>query len=179
MQNSMIWIAVGGNIPGAWGEPRDTFERAVVELERNGLRVVVRSGLFLTPPVGRSGQPDYLNAVIGLRASIAPAALLRLLKRIETGAGRRANGHWAPRPLDLDILDHGGRIIGRPGRARMRGRIVLPHPELEGRGFVLIPMTEVAPRWRHPRLGVDAETLLKRAPRLARGIRRLGDWKPR
>lgn len=175
----MIWIAIGGNVPGCWGAPPDAFDRTLDELERFGLTVARRSGLYLTRPVGRTGQPDFLNAVFGLRGSIAPISLLRLLKRLEAQAGRRSNERWGPRPLDLDILDFGGRTIGRPTSRRRRGALVLPHPELTGRGFVLVPLVEVASKWHHPRLGVSAETLLKRAPRLACGIRRLGDWKRR
>lgn len=172
----MIWIAIGGNISGAWGSPRDAFDRALRELQSCGLDVVTRSSLFLTPPVGQAGQPRFLNAVLGLRGSIAPTALLRLLKRLELQAGRRANGRWAARPLDLDILDFGGRILGQQGTPRPLGRLVLPHPELARRGFVLVPLVEVAPRWHHPCLDASAETLLKKAPRLASGIRRLGPW---
>jgi 2-amino-4-hydroxy-6-hydroxymethyldihydropteridine diphosphokinase len=170
----MIWIAIGANIPGTWGAPSDTIERVRMELERCGLTIVARSSLYRTPPVGRTAQPRFLNAVLGVRGSIAPAALLRLLKQLEARAGRRANGRWGPRPLDMDILDFGGRMIGRPAAARIAGTLVLPHPELTRRGFVLVPLAEVAPGWRHPRLNVSAATLLKRAPGLTRGIQRLG-----
>lgn len=176
MQSTTIRIALGGNIPGHWGDPKQTFERAIREIEHAGLAVVARSGLFLTRPVGRAGQPDYLNAVVAVRGAIAPAALLRLLKRIETAAGRRVTGRWGPRPLDLDILDFGGRILGNPSRARVRGSLVLPHPEMEDRAFVLTPLVEVSPKWQHPRLDASARTLALRIAGQARGIRRLGEW---
>lgn len=174
----MIWIAIGANIRGTWGAPAETFDCVLHELRRHGLKIVVRSGLYLTPPVGRVAQPDFLNAVIGVTGSTAPAALLRLAKALEAQAGRRVNGRWGPRPLDIDILDFGGRIIGQPSAARLPGTLVLPHPEITRRGFVLVPLAEVAPAWRHPWLGVGARTLLNRAPRMAHGIRRLGDWAP-
>jgi 2-amino-4-hydroxy-6-hydroxymethyldihydropteridine diphosphokinase len=176
MQTATIWIAIGANVQGAWGNPRDTFDRALRELRAVGLNDIARSGLYLTRPVGQARQPDFLNAVFGIRASISPTSLLRFLKTLEKRAGRRANGKWGPRPLDLDILDFGGRVIGRSGGLRKRGELVLPHPELAERGFVLVPLVEVAPGWRHPRIGVRAETLLKSRPRLARGVRRIGDW---
>jgi 2-amino-4-hydroxy-6-hydroxymethyldihydropteridine diphosphokinase len=176
MQTATIWIAIGANVEGAWGKPRDTFDRALRELRAIGLHEFARSGLFLTRPVGQVRQPDFLNAVFGIGASLPPASLLRLLKTLEKRAGRRANGKWGPRPLDLDILDFGGRIVGQPAGLRRRGELVLPHPELTYRGFVLVPLAEVAPGWCHPRIGVRAETLLKSRPRLARGVRRIGDW---
>jgi 2-amino-4-hydroxy-6-hydroxymethyldihydropteridine diphosphokinase len=108
--------------------------------------------------------------VIGMHGSIGPGALLRLLKRLERRAGRKMRGHWKPRPLDLDILDFGGRVIGRGTRNRVEGRLVLPHPELHRRGFVLVPLVAAAPRWRHPVLDAYARRILARAPALRRGI---------
>jgi len=176
MQTATIWVAIGANVQGAWGKPRDAFDRALRELRAIGLYEIARSGLFLTRPVGQVRQPDFLNAVFGIRGSISPAALLRFLKTLEKRAGRRANGKWGPRPLDLDILDFGGRTIGQSMASRRRGELILPHPELTERGFVLVPLAEVAPGWRHPRIGVRAEALLKARPRLAHGVRRIGDW---
>jgi 2-amino-4-hydroxy-6-hydroxymethyldihydropteridine diphosphokinase len=109
--------------------------------------------------------------VIGIHGSIGPGALLRLLKRLERRAGRRMCGHWKPRPLDLDILDFGGRIIGRRSRNRVAGRLLLPHPELHRRGFVLVPLMAAAPGWRHPVGGAHARQILARTRGLARGVK--------
>ncbi len=174
----VIWLGIGGNVRGAWGEPVQAFSRAVEALQVAGLEVVARSSLYETVPVGGVRQPLFLNAVLGVRGSVGPGALLRLLKRIERYAGRRANGRWGPRPLDIDILDFGGRVVGCPRGTREAGRLVLPHPEVGRRGFVLVPLVEVAPRWHHPRLGTDAATMLARRPALARGVRRIGPWLP-
>jgi 2-amino-4-hydroxy-6-hydroxymethyldihydropteridine diphosphokinase len=94
--------------------------------------------------------------------------LLRLLKRIERRAGRTRTRAMAPRALDIDILDHGGRRMGWPPRRRERGRLIIPHPELHARAFVLVPLLDVAPAWRHPVLGLTAKALLSRLPRAAR-----------
>lgn len=160
-----IWVGLGANIRGCWGLPGDTLRQAVMELERAGLTLVARSQLYTTRPLGSRRQPPYVNAVAGFTGSIAPAALLRLAKQLERAAGRRTNGRWSSRPLDIDILDFGGRILGRqqrrPGsRSRAAGRLVLPHPEMARRGFVLAPLAAVAPGWRHPVLGVGATELL-------------------
>jgi 2-amino-4-hydroxy-6-hydroxymethyldihydropteridine diphosphokinase len=133
------------------------------------------SPLFTTAPVGLGRQPVYLNAVVMVEGCIAPADLLRTLKRIERAAGRRLGRHWGPRPLDIDILDFGGRQIGNP-HGRRRGQLQQPHPEMHKRAFVLLPLREVAPAWRHPRLGLTVSTLLARlAPRDRAGVRRLLD----
>jgi 2-amino-4-hydroxy-6-hydroxymethyldihydropteridine diphosphokinase len=166
-----IWISIGANIPGNWGHPNQTLQLTLKELECNGIKVFARSRSYFTPPLGSTWQPEYLNAVIGVHTSMAPGQLLRLLKRLERLAGRRRRGRWQARPLDLDILDFGGRIMGRPEKKRVDGRLILPHPELHRRAFVLLPLAEVAPGWRHPRLGLRARTLLARLPGGARGIR--------
>jgi 2-amino-4-hydroxy-6-hydroxymethyldihydropteridine diphosphokinase len=147
----------------------------MTELGNAGFHIFARSPLYRTRPVGIGRQPVYLNMVIGMQGSTGPAGLLHLLKRLERKAGRRKRGHWQPRPLDLDILDFGGRVIGRPGRKRSEGKLLLPHPELHRRGFVLVPLAAVASGWRHPLLGVGAREILARAPRLARGVERVAD----
>jgi 2-amino-4-hydroxy-6-hydroxymethyldihydropteridine diphosphokinase len=108
---------------------------------------------------------------------VAPAALLRLIKRIERRAGRRLGVRWGPRCLDIDILDNGGRRLGWPRRRRQQGRLMLPHPEMHLRAFVLVPLLEVDPHWRHPTLAVSGRTLLARLPRAScRGIRQSLDF---
>lgn len=163
-----LLIALGGNIPGRWGVPYATLARACRELEKAGIKIVRSSNLYLTDPVGAGRQPRYLNAVIMVESRLAPATLLRLLKRMERRAGRRLTLPMRARPLDLDILDYGGRRLGWPLRRREHGRLVLPHPELHTRAFVLVPLLEVAPSWRHPVLGVAPKALLARLTPAAR-----------
>lgn len=166
-----LWISLGCNVRGLWGPCHAALERAIIELEAHGLRVVAKSQFFRTRPVGLARQPQFLNAVIGLDGGIAPGVLLRLAKKLERQAGRRSVGpRGGPRPLDIDILDHGGRQVGRPGRQRLAGRILLPHPEITTRGFVLVPLAEAGPEWRHPRLRLSAAQFLKRQPGLRRGV---------
>jgi 2-amino-4-hydroxy-6-hydroxymethyldihydropteridine diphosphokinase len=137
-----------------------------------GLRLVAASRIYATTPVGPGRQAPYLNAVLILEAHMAPGAVLRLLKRLERRAGRRFAPRWGPRCLDIDVLDYGGRRIGVPSARRERGRLVLPHPELHKRAFVLVPLLEVAPRWRHPALGAAGGMLLARLNRRKRlGVR--------
>lgn len=159
-QTTTLLLGLGANVAGPWGSPRGTLTRALQEIERSGVRIVAVSNTYSTKPVGDTPQPRYLNAVVLARASIAPGALLRLLKRVELRAGRRTARAMASRPLDLDILDYGGRRTGGPGRRRQRGRLILPHPEMHTRAFVLAPLLEVAPAWRHPVLGRSVRALL-------------------
>ena len=160
MQTRSLLLGLGGNVAGRWGAPRETLLRACRELEQAGVSIVRASSGYSTKPVGDTPQPRYLNAVVLAKAYIAPGTLLRLLKRIERAAGRRTARAMTSRPLDLDILDYGGRRIGRPARRRQRGRLILPHPEMHKRAFVLVPLLEVAPAWRHPRSGRSVKALL-------------------
>ena len=170
-----ILLGLGANLAGPWGAPHATLARAVRELSASGLVVNRCSSPHASTPVGIGRQPRYLNAVLAVTASIAPTVLLRIVKKIERRAGRRLGRHWGPRPLDIDILDHGGRIIGNPRGRRQPGRLLLPHPEMHRRAFALLPLQEIAPSWRHPRLGVGAATLLARlGPRERAQVRRTG-----
>src|SRR5262245_6377735 len=164
-----LLLALGGNLAGPWGHPAATLARACDELSRAGLRIVRSSKVYATPPLGPGRQAPYLNAVLLVEPRAAPAALLRLLKRIERRGGRRLGLRWGPRCLDIDILDLGGHRLGWPAQPRRaRGRLVLPHPEMHRRAFVLVPLLEICPRWWHPVLGVAGRTLLLRLDRRTR-----------
>jgi 2-amino-4-hydroxy-6-hydroxymethyldihydropteridine diphosphokinase len=158
----MILIALGSNIDGPWGSPRQTLEEAMRRLDRDGMTVTHCSSLFETAPLGSVRQPNFLNAVVRLTTRLAPDELLGRLKKIEHAAGRRPTGRWGPRTLDLDLLDYHGIGI----RTR---RLVLPHPQIAKRPFVLVPLLQVAPRWRHPLSGKTARDLLEKLPRQTAG----------
>jgi len=174
--NTLI-LALGANRTGPWGSPGDTLRRARCELAGAGLQVLASSRIYATAPLGPGRQAPYLNAVLLARAYVAPAALLRLIKRIERQAGRRLGAHWGPRSLDIDILDYGGRRFGWPPRRRPRGRLILPHPEMHRRAFVLVPLLEVDSHWRHPTLAVAGRTLLAGLGQASRrGVRQSLDF---
>ena len=131
--------------------------------------------------MGGDRQPAYINAVLRIDASVGPVRLLWILQALERHAGRRTGvaKRWGARALDLDIIDHGGRVSGR--RVQRQGRhkvrtinprrptrrtksLILPHPLAHLRAFVLMPLLEVAPHWIHPTLRVSGKTLLSRLP---------------
>jgi 2-amino-4-hydroxy-6-hydroxymethyldihydropteridine diphosphokinase len=122
------------------------------------------SSFYETAAVGRAGQPPYVNAAALIDTPLPPEALLRLLKRIERSAGRRGGSPWGPRTLDIDLLDYKGLVKhwrkGRPSFAQAGLRpLVLPHPWLAERPFVLRPLLDIAPDWRHPVLKRTARRL--------------------
>ncbi len=164
-------VALGANEKGRWGSPLATLCRSLIILEQNGVSIVTPSHFYRTLPHAGAGlMPKFYNAVVVTRTDHALGTLLRLLKRIEWMAGRRVRQRWSARPLDLDLIDYGGRVLNWPSLTRLGGPLVLPHPLMHRRGFVLVPLAEAAPCWRHPVLGLTARDLLKRYPELRRGI---------
>jgi 2-amino-4-hydroxy-6-hydroxymethyldihydropteridine diphosphokinase len=153
----MILIALGSNLDGPWGSPRETVGRALRELERGGIRVTSVSPLIVTTPFGRRNQPSFVNAVAEIATHLPPEALMRRLHAIERGAGRRRAVRWGPRALDLDLIDYRGLI--RTGNGE---RLILPHPGIAKRAFVLEPIAAIAPKWRHPASRLSAREMLRR-----------------
>jgi 2-amino-4-hydroxy-6-hydroxymethyldihydropteridine diphosphokinase len=165
---SCTLIAVGANIAGRWGTPRQTLERLPRALRRAGITVTSAASIYATDPVGGGRQPVFLNTVLVARCCLSPRALLSACKGLERAAGRTPGPRNGPRPLDLDVLCHERRVVGWTRRRRDRGGLVLPHPELHRRAFVLVPLAEAAPRWRHPVLQLTARAMLARLPTRAR-----------
>ena len=169
-----VLVGLGANSPGPWGSPAKTLKRALRELERRGITVEAVSNLYETAAMGAARQPPYVNQVALLATSLPAPALLRLLKQIEAQAGRRGGRLWGPRTLDLDIIDYKGMTLNWSGsrktmaRARVRP-LVLPHPQLELRPFVLRPLLDIAPDWRHPVLNLSAEELWRRVKKQGQG----------
>jgi 2-amino-4-hydroxy-6-hydroxymethyldihydropteridine diphosphokinase len=162
-----VLVGLGANCPGPWGTPAKTLQRALREIEQRGITVKAVSDLYETAAMGAVRQPPYVNQVVLLATSLPAPALLRLLKQIEMGAGRRGGRPWGQRTLDLDIIDYKGLKMnwsrGTKGMPRERIRpLVLPHPQLELRPFVLKPLLDIVPNWRHPVLKLSASTLWRR-----------------
>jgi len=164
----MILIGIGSNLaaPG-FASPQDTASAALAEMPAIGITVERRSGWYLSQPVPPSDQPWYVNAVVAVATTSEPDTLLTALLALEERFGRRRSAPNAARTLDLDLLDYHGRHCAS-------ARLTLPHPRLHERRFVLAPLAEVAPDWRHPLLLMTARELLAR---LASGqpVRALGE----
>jgi 2-amino-4-hydroxy-6-hydroxymethyldihydropteridine diphosphokinase len=155
----VAYIGFGANLPGPAGRPEATLAAAAERLAQLG-RVIARSSLYSTAPVGLAGQPRFLNAVVALETGLAPRALLEALLKIERDLGRDraagvANG---PRTLDLDILLYGDLVLREDG-------LEIPHPRMAERAFVLAPLSEIAPQARDPRSGAAVKELLERVSR--------------
>ena len=155
-----VWISIGSNLSGAWNKPLQAVQNSLLMVEEMGLHVKVVSDYYVTRPIGGGRQLPFVNAVACVSGNMPPARMLHAFKQLERLAGRRLGRHWGPRPLDLDILD-AGVVFGKPSRGRRRaGQLILPHPELHKRAFVLVPLAQIAPHWRHPSLDRGLRALL-------------------
>jgi 2-amino-4-hydroxy-6-hydroxymethyldihydropteridine diphosphokinase len=152
----MILVALGANLPSPAGQPEDTLKSALRRLAGEGITIVRRSGFYRTASWPNPSDPAYVNAVAAVATGLDPAALLAVLLQTETAFGRRRSTPNAPRPLDLDLLDYEGRI--------QEGPPILPHPRMQSRAFVLVPLRDVAPDWRHPVSGIGVSELIGRLP---------------
>jgi len=152
----VILIALGANLPGPAGPPAATLRAALVRLEERGVKILSVSSFYETPAWPDPGQPAYVNAVAAVETTLQPVELLTLLHGVETDFGRLRSAPNASRTLDIDLLDHDGTI--------MAGVVTLPHPRIAERSFVLVPLAQVAPDWRHPVTGEGGAELLARLP---------------
>jgi len=150
--NNRSYIGMGGNL----GDVADTFRAARDAIAAwPGCTLLDASRCYRTPPLGPAGQPDYLNAVIAIASTLPPGALLDALQSIEQTHGRERGERWGARTLDLDIIAIGDRIIASE-------RLTVPHPEMHKRQFVLRPLCDIEPAWRHPQTGLTAKAMLEK-----------------
>lgn len=166
-------VALGSNVASRAGSPADTVRAALLALTDSAVRLVSQSRFFRTPSFPPGAGDDFVNAVALVKTRLEPQGLLAHLHRVEQAFGRERRARWGARTLDLDLLDFGGRIL--PDAATYRAwrdlppedrqsmapdRLILPHPRLQDRAFVLVPLADVAPDWVHPVTGKTVQAML-------------------
>ncbi|WP_404933006.1 2-amino-4-hydroxy-6-hydroxymethyldihydropteridine diphosphokinase [Nitratireductor sp. L15S-10] len=130
-----VYLGLGGNV----GDPRRAMQMVLSTLDaRDDTEVRLVSSLYRTPPWGKLDQPDFLNAVAWVRTSLAPHPLLEQCLTIERVLKRVRQERWGPRPIDVDVLFYGDRVVDDAG-------LTIPHPRMAERAFVLAPLAEIAP----------------------------------
>ena len=150
-----ILVAIGANLASAAGRtPLETCRWAVGQLgQLPGLELRRASRWFATQPVPASDQPRFVNGAAWLSGAVEPCGLLGTLQAIEAEAGRVRGVPNAARTLDLDVLAMDGLVLAEP-------RLVLPHPRMQDRAFVLAPLADIQPEWTHPVLHVSVAAML-------------------
>jgi len=156
----VILIALGANLPSDAGTPEQTLRASLRMLSQNGVVPVSLSRIYATPAWPDPADPPFVNAVAAVETALTPAALMAELARTETAFGRVRTARNAPRTLDLDLIDYHGRAEDGPP--------ILPHPRVAERAFVLMPLADVAPNWRHPVSGIGIGELIAALPEAER-----------
>jgi 2-amino-4-hydroxy-6-hydroxymethyldihydropteridine diphosphokinase len=151
-----VIVALGGNLALEGQAVQAVLELAAGRLADAGLKPVRRSGWWRSAAWPDPTQPAYLNAVAWVETALEPRQVLEALLGIETAFGRRRSTPNAPRTLDLDLIAYGRRVVDEPG-------LILPHPRAADRLFVMGPLAQIAPAWRHPVSGETASALAAKA----------------
>ncbi len=154
-----------------------TLQQALTAMADRGLVIRATSRLFSTPCFPPGAGPDYVNAAALVETDKSPEAVLDLLHQVEAEFGRARQQRWGMRTLDLDLVcwddrvvpdaemfDHWLNLPPDDQRQAAPDRLILPHPRLQDRAFVLVPMADVAPEWRHPVLGLTVTEMIERLP---------------
>ncbi len=172
-----VLLAMGGNLPSEVGLPQATISQAIDDLADANINVIASSRLYRTPCFPAGAGPDFVNAAVLCQSSLQAGDILRVLNQIERKFGRLRTERWGPRTLDIDLLAIGDQVL--PDKATFdawRGlglaeqensvpdALILPHPRLQERAFVLIPLAEIAPEWCHPVLECSVSEMLAALP---------------
>ena len=170
-------ITTGANLPSATGTALQTLEKALELFPLESLQIRRISKWFSTPAFPAGSGPDFVNGAVMVKTELSPAGVLAALHRIEATMGRTRENRWEPRLCDLDLIAYDDIILPdletfqkwksldlSDQQTRTPDQLVLPHPRLQDRSFVLVPLNDIAPDWCHPVTGITVSEMLGALP---------------
>ena len=175
-----VLVALGSNVSDDLSESLEVVERAIEILLVNSIKLSNKSQIYQTPAFPMGAGPDFINCVLAAETDLSPEELLSELHEIEASLGRVRHKRWAQRVIDIDLLSYENLV--KPNEdvvnsliemalteqmERTPEHMILPHPRIQDRGFVLVPMADVVPDWRHPVLG---KTTVEMRDALSEGV---------
>ena len=146
----LVHLGLGSNL----GDRKEFLSMACNYLSSEVITGFRASSIYESEPLSKMPQPKYFNMVVCGLTVLSPKDLLKKCQQIEISLGRIRREHWGSREIDIDILSYGNRTINKDN-------LVIPHPEIENRSFVLMPMLELSPEWLHPENGISIKELWK------------------
>jgi len=178
-KKKICWLALGSNLPHGGLEPLQVITAAITTLQDAGLEQIKVSEFYRTEPVPKSDQPDFINCVVTGNTSHKALEMLGICQSVEQTFGRDRSTRWGPRTLDIDIINYDHQIVPsieawRAVAEEMNAstampKLALPHPFLHKRAFVLQPLCDLFPGWRHPVYRRTAADMLSDQPEQDRG----------
>ena len=152
---NQAYLAIGSNL----GNKIRNIDIAKFELEKNKIKILKSSSNYISESWPNSDNPNYINNIIKIKTSLAPLELLKICNMIETKLGRVRSKKNAPRTCDIDIIDYDKKILNEKNN-----KLILPHPRMSKRNFVLLPLFEVEKSWKHPKSKINIVNLVNSLP---------------
>ena len=154
-QAKLAYLAIGSNL----GNKANNIQLTKLELEKNKITILKSSSSYISKSWPDSTMPSYINIIIKVKTTLTPIELLKICNSIELKLGRVKTTVNAPRTCDIDIIDYDKRILNKKNK-----QLILPHPRLCKRNFVLLPLFEIEKSWKHPKLRVNIVKLINSLP---------------
>ncbi len=170
-------IALGANLISGNILPRETLEKSLELYSTESLQIEDQSGWYSTPAFPVGSGPDFVNAAVSVKTELSPQKVLDALHRIENKLGRTRENRWEPRICDLDLIAYDDivapnistfrkwqRLLPNDQIKSTPSELILPHPRMQDRAFVLVPLNDIAPDWHHPVVGLTVNEMLNALP---------------